>query len=384
MSHMPEDRRLERLKDRFLNGDLDRRSFLGLLSYAGLAVGVVGQPLHALAQGVDVKQIRFDNWGGVVSEAMRKTGIAAFEKATSIKVVEGTFGLEEEILSKAKAGRPGDYNVISSAGLSWYKRWMDAGFGVVLNEAEIPNLKLVIPALLEQFRKVTPQGLSAVPFSYGNTGIAYNKKFISVERALAEREKLLVMPEFKGRISGHNDFQTRMWVAALQTGQKPNDIKNLDAVWNKIRENRALVKKYWGSGAESMELLASGEVYVSDIWSGRAAALMARNPDIGWVDYSTGYSWAQDLLVVKGAPLQPVQRFLNFMLDPEVSVAVAEAQLYPSALDGSKVPMTEKIKSLPNYDPTGTFAKYDYADPVYWTKSERDWKAQYSRIEKGF
>jgi spermidine/putrescine transport system substrate-binding protein len=337
-----------------------------------------------MAQAADVKQIRFDNWGGVVSEAMRKTGIAAFEKATSIKVVEGTFGLEEEILSKAKASRAGDYNIISSAGLSWYKRWMDAGFGVVLNEAEIPNLKLVIPALLAQFRKVTPQGLSAVPFCYGNTGIAFNKKFIPMERALAEREKLLAMPEFKGKISGHNDFQTRMWVAALQTGQNPNDIKNLDAVWNKIRESRALVKKYWGSGAESMDLLASGEVYVSDIWSGRAAALMARNPDIGYVDYSTGYSWAQDLLVVKGSPMQASEKFLNFLLDPVVSIAVAEAQLYPPALDGSKVAMTDKIKSLPNYDPTGTFAKYDYADPVYWTKSEKDWKAQYSRIEKGF
>jgi len=384
MSMRDEELRLERLKQRYLDGDVDRRSFLGLVGAAGLVAGVTAAPLRAWAQGTDVKQIRFDNWGGVVSEAMRKTGIAAFEKATSIKVVEGTFGLEEEILSKAKAGRPGDYNVISSAGLSWYKRWIDGGFGVVLNEAEIPNLKLVIPALMAQFRKVTPQGISAVPFCYGNTGIAFNKKMIPLERAQAEREKLLVMPEFKGKISGHNDFQTRMWVAALQTGQRPNDIKDLEAVWAKIRENRALVKKYWGSGAESMELLAAGEVYVSDIWSGRAAALMARDPNIGYVDYSTGYSWAQDLLVVKGAPVATCERFLNFLLDPVVSIAVAEAQLYPPSLDGTKVALTDKIKALPNYDPTGTFAKFDYADPDYWTRSEKDWKALYSRIEKGF
>src|SRR3954453_17281514 len=97
-----QERRLERLKQRYLDGDVDRRSFLGLVGAAGLVAGVTAAPLRAWAQGTDVKQIRFDNWGGVVSEAMRKTGIASFEKATSIKVVEGTFGLEEEILSKAK------------------------------------------------------------------------------------------------------------------------------------------------------------------------------------------------------------------------------------------------------------------------------------------
>jgi spermidine/putrescine transport system substrate-binding protein len=107
------------------------------------------------------------------------------------------------------------------------------------------------------------------------------------------------------------------------------------------------VKKYWGSGAESMELLASGEVVVSDMWSGRAAALMARNPDIGYVDYSKGYCWASDLLVVKGAPVAVCEQFLNFILDPVTTIAVAEAQLYPPPLDPTKVALSATIKALP-------------------------------------
>jgi spermidine/putrescine transport system substrate-binding protein len=384
MWNIADGKHLEALKRRYRDGDLDRRNFLGLVGMAGLAAGLTGGSLRAFAQATDVKEIKLHSWGGVVSEALRKTGIAAYEKATSIKVVEGTFGLEEEILAKAKAGRPGDYNIINSAGVAWYKRWMDAGFGVVLDEAKIPNLKNVMPALLTPFRKVTPNGLSAMPFSYGNTGIAYNKKFITPERAAKDREMLLLDPSLKGKLSGHNDFQTRMWVAALQSKQNPNDIKDLDAVWAKIRENRALVKKYWGSGAESTELLASGEVYASDIWSGRAASLMARNPDIGYVDYSTGYCWGSDLLVVKGAPVAACEQFLNFVLDPEVAIAVAEAQLYPPPLDPTKVTLTDKIKALPNFDPTGTLSRFAFSDPDYWTKYEKDWKPKYARIEKGF
>lgn len=375
--------KFEELKQRYVNGDLDRRTFLGMVGLAGIAAGVVVGPRRVMAQA-DTKEIKLHAWGGVAQEAMRKTGIAAFEKATQIKVAEGTFGLEEEVLAKARAGRKGDYNIINSAGISWYKRWMDAGFGVVLNENNIPNLKNVMPALLMPFRKITPNGLSAVPFSYGNTGIVYNKMHISPERALADREMMLLDPSLKGKLSGHNDFQTRMWVAALQTKQDPNNIQDLDAVWAKIRENRALVKKYWSSGAESTELLASGEVYASDIWSGRAAELMQRDPNIGYVDFSQGYCWCSDLLVLKGSPLEVSEEFLNFILEVDVTIAVSEAQLYPPPLDPTKVELTDKIKALPNFDPTGTLERFAFSEPVYWTKYEKDWKPQYARIEKGF
>lgn len=374
-------RQLEQARDRYRAGRLDRRGFLAMIGAAALAAGITTGPRRALAQ---VTELKYHSWGGVVQEAMRKTGIARFEAATGVKLVEGTFGLEEEILTQARVGREGDYHIINSAGIAWYKRWMDAGFGVVLNEENIPNIQHLMTALLDPFRKVTPQGLSAVPFSYGNTGIAYNKKYISEEKALADREKLLVDPELRGLLSGHNDFQTRMWVAALLTGQDPNNIEDLDAVWAKVRENRSLVKKYWGSGAESVELLASEEVYASDIWSGRAASLMERNPDIGYVDYSTGYCWASDLLVIRGAPMEVAEQFLNFILEPDVMIAIAEAQLYPSALDPTKVEMTDRIRRLPNFDPTGTLSAFAFSDPDYWTARESQWKQMYARIERGF
>lgn len=59
--------RYERLRERYLNGDLDRRSFLGLIGAAGLAYGVQ-TPFNKMALAA-VSQVRFDGWGGVVSEA---------------------------------------------------------------------------------------------------------------------------------------------------------------------------------------------------------------------------------------------------------------------------------------------------------------------------
>lgn len=386
MSKISNEQRYAQLLDRYRNHELDRRTFLGLIGCAGLAAGLVGGPFTGFVRSAaaQVRQIRFDSWGGVVSEALRRTAMASYQKATGITVVEGTFGLESEILAKVKAARPGDYNIINSAGFAWYKRWIDAGWGVVLNEANIPNAKAIMPALMAPFRKITPAGVSAIPFSYGTTGIAYNTKFISHEEAKALAENLLIKKELKGKISGHNDWQTRLWMASLQAGQNPNDIKDLNAVWAKLRESRDLVKKYWNSGAESMELLASEEVYVADMWSGRAAALQDRGLPIGFVDSRRGNVWASDLLVLKGSPVEACEQLINFILDREVAITVAEAQLYPPPFDPTKVPMSDKIKKLPNFDPTGTLSKYDYPDPVYWTENEKAWKPQYERIAQGF
>src|SRR6185369_5810380 len=173
-------KRLERLLGQFRAGEIDRRSFLSLTAAAATAGVSTGWSRRALAA---TGEVRFDGWGGVVQEALHNNAFVPFTQKTGVKVVEGTFGDEIDILTKVKAGNPGDYNVIHSSGVDWYKRYIDLGWGSVLNEGNIPNLKLVMTALIDPFRKITPAGLSAAPYDYGTTGIAYNTKYITKEEA---------------------------------------------------------------------------------------------------------------------------------------------------------------------------------------------------------
>ena len=89
--------RLERLRERYMNGDLDRRGFLGLIGAAGLAYGV-HTPFARHALAANVSQVRFDGWGGVVSEAFREYAFDPYTKQTGIEVVDGTFGGGDEYL----------------------------------------------------------------------------------------------------------------------------------------------------------------------------------------------------------------------------------------------------------------------------------------------
>jgi len=372
--------RLARLHERYLNGGVDRRTFLGLTAAAVTAAGMStrwsGSALAA------VTEVRFDGWGGVVQEAIDKNAFQPYTKKTGIKVVQGTFGDENEILTKIKTANPGDFQIVHSSGIEYYKRYVDAGWTTEINEANIPNLKLVMPAMLDPFRKVTPK-LSSAPYDYGTTGIAYNTKVISPEEAKEKGAKLLIDPKYKDKIGGYDDAITRIWYAALQTGQDTNNIKDMEAIWAKVRENRDLVKKYWSSGAELMDLLSKEEIVVTDAWSGRIAALQQQGQPIGYLDPPGSYAWLEDMLVLKGAPLPECEELINFMLEPATAIAVAEGQNYPPSLDPNKVKLTEKISKLPAFDPTGTLKSLTFADANYWAAHNDEWNKQWNRISKG-
>lgn len=384
---MDSTKRFEKLTERLGNGDIDRRSFMNLLGCAGLVAGVSGGAMTAMSRQAiaAATELHFEGWGGVVSEALRKHAFGPYEAKSGNKVVDSTFGGEKEVLAKIKAaGNITGHNILHSSGVDWYKRWVDNGYGSELNEANIPNLVNVMDAIMKPFREVTPKSLSGVPFDYGTTGIAYNTKYVSKEEAEALGANLLLKKELKGKIGGWGgDWANRAWNGALQSGQDPNNITDWDAVWDKVREHRGLIKKYWSSGAELMDLLAKEEIYVTEAWSGRVAALRKQGHPIGYVDPKNGLAWMESMFVLKGSPMAEAEELLNFMLDPKTALAVAEGQNYPSSLDPTKVEMNDAVKALPAFDPTGTLKGLVFRDPNKWLPVEKEQTKKWNRVKKG-
>ena len=366
-----------------MNGDIDRRTFLGLIGAAGLAYGVVS-PFSRYAAAATPDQVRFDGWGGVVSEAFREHAFNPYEQKTGIKVVDGTFGGGDEYLARVRSSQPGEYNLAHLSGVFDYARYHGLGLTTTINEDNVPNLQYVIPKLIDVFRKVSDGALSCVPYDYGTTGVAYNRKHISDDEAKEKGASLLIDEKFKGKIGGWGDWRTRIWYGALQSGQDPNGATDMEAVWNAIRTHRDLALKYWGSGAELMSLLAEEEIYTTEGWSGRIYALREQGHDIGYMDPPNGYGWQECIFVIKGSPMEACEELLNFMLEPATSIAVAEGQNYPPALDPNKVDLGEKIPTLPAFDPTGTLESLTFADPAYWNGNEQEWSKEFGRIQRGY
>jgi len=375
-------KRLEDVRSEYLKGNLSRRDFVKYLGVAGVAAGLIGGPFGLVSKALASGRIRFDGWGGTTSQAFRRYAFDPFTNATGIRVIDGEFGDMDSYLTRVIASFPpgGEFNLAHLSGVFDYDRYVALGFNTELDESKIKNLALVMQAMIEPYKRITPGSLSAVPYNLGQTGIAYNTKYISKEKAEELGASLLWDDSVRGNLGSWGDWRTNIWYAALHTGQSPNDIQDLDAMWNALRAQVPMVKKYWASGAELMSLLANEEIYATVAWSGRVAHLQDQGYPIAYLAPKGTYSWQECIFVMKGTDLDVAHELLNFMLEPEASIAVAEGQMYPPSLDPTKVEMTDAIKQLPAFDPTGKLEGYLFADPRYWNDRQLEWAERWDRI----
>ncbi|MFP4109284.1 MAG: twin-arginine translocation signal domain-containing protein, partial [Desulfonatronovibrio sp.] len=217
-------KQLEDVRSEYQKGNLSRRDFVKYLGVAGVAAGLVGGPFSLVSKALAADSIRFDGWGGSTSKAFRKYAFEPFTKATGIKVIDGEFGDMDSYLTRVIASFPpgGEYNLAHLSGVFDYARYVGLGFNTGLDESKIKNLDLVMQAMIEPYRKITPDALSAVPYSLGQTGIAYNTKHISKEKAEELGASLLWDDSVKGNLGSWGDWRTNIWYAALHTDQNPN------------------------------------------------------------------------------------------------------------------------------------------------------------------
>ena len=377
---------LDKVYEDYREGKLSRRDFIKYVTMAGAAAGIAGGPFSLARKAFAADSITVHSWGGSTSEALRKYAFTPFTKATGINVVDATFTGMDAFLTQVKASFPpgGEFNIAHLSAVYDYLRYKDLGFNVVLDESKIPNLKNVMSVMTDTLRNITDGDLSAVPYDVGQTGIAYNRNKISKEKAEKLGASLLWEKDLKDKLgTWGGDFRTNMWYAALHTGQSPNNITNLDDVWDALREQRKLVKKYWASGSELMSLLANEEIYATVAWSGRVAALQEQGHPIGYLSPNNTYSWMEYMYVIKGTDLEVAQKLLNFMLEPDCAIEVAKGQNYPPSLDPTKVSMPDEIKKLPAFDPTGKLDGYLFADPQYWNSHQVEWGEKWDRIKAG-
>lgn len=371
------------------NGAINRRDFLRFLGVAGAAAGLVGGPFGLLRRPAwAAESIRFDSWGGTVSEAFRKYAFDPFTQSTGIKIIDdefGHFGDTDDYFTLVKASiPPGDkFNLAHLSGAFDYARYVRLGLNEILDESKIPNLDNVMISMIETYRGLTGGKLSAVPYDYGQTGVAYNTKFISRDKAEKLGASLLWDRDLSGKLGSWGDWRTCIWYAALHTKQHPNKIEDIEAVWDALKKLRKMIKTYWYSGAELMSLLANEEIYATVAWSGRVAALQDQGYPIGFLSPHNCYSWQECIFVLKGTDLNIAYKLLDFMLEPEYAFAVAEGQKYPPSLDPTKVLMPDTIKKLPAFDPTGKLDGYLFADPAYWNSHHIEWSEKWRRIKAG-
>ena len=373
--------RYERLREQFGNGGLDRRAFLGHIGRLAIGAGLVGSGMVTLTRLAHAaKAIRYDAYGGVSQAAFTKHVLQPFTAKTGAVVNQGSYGVPQQLIAKIQADGIDAYNLCNVSDQSTVLRFVRLGYGTELDESKIPRLKDLISRSVEALRRLGGGKLPAIPFGLSGGWISYNHN--KIDRAEVESKKfnILLDPKYKGAVTGQDGWVARIWYAAKQSGQDPNAIKDMEAVWDKIRESKRSVVKYWRSSAEQMMLFSSGSAVVGDSWFVPSFNLMKQGAPIATFPKTGSYVDFGCIMVLKSAPLDAVYEIADILLRPEVLIAIALEVGNMPLLDPTKHPVPDGVKNLPGYDPTGTLNGYESLDPFYWTDNSDVWQKEYLRV----
>ena len=369
------------LLERYGNGGIDRRTFLGRIARTAVAYGITGSALLRLAGAAQAAEtLRYDGYGGVSQGAFSKLVLEPFTAKTGKTVNQGSFGSQDQMLSRIQADGVENYSFFNCSEQGTALRVVRLGYAAQLDESKIPRLVDVVPRAVESYRKLGGGKLPGVPFGLSGGWLGFNTDQVTRAEMEEKGYKILIDPKYKGRATGLDLWMQRIWFAALQDGQDPNAIKDMNAVWDKIRTAKNTVVKFWHSSAEQMQLFSSGSAVVGDAWFVPGYNLKKQGVHFDTWPAQGAYVDFGSFMVLKSAPMDAVYEILDILLRPEVMIPLGVAVGNVPLLDPKKHPMPPEVQQLPGYDPTGTLAGYRTFDPFYWTDHADAWQKEYQRV----
>ena len=285
------------------------------------ALGIAAGP--ALAAG----EVNVLTWEGYADASF----IKKFEEDSGCKVTATYVGSNDDFAPKLAAGG-GVYDLITPS-IDTTKTMIDAGFVEPLETDKIPEFNNIY----EKFRKsegINKDGVVyGMPYVWGAIAFMYRKdKFDTPPTSIAD----LWREDLKGKVSLWDD-KSAIYVAARLEGN--NDIyhltdEQLEQAKKKLIEQKPLVRKYWATAGELVDLYAAGEVWISNTWAGYQSALIKEKgiDVVEFIPKENAEGWMDSWMVVKDTPNKDcAYKFLNMQISEQGQCGVAAVNGYSTA-----------------------------------------------------
>lgn len=296
--------------------------------------------------------------------------IDKFQKESGCKVSATYVGSNDDFAPKLAAGG-GIYDLITPS-IDTTSLMIDAGFVEPIDVSKIKGWNNIY----ERFRK--QEGIQrdgkyyGMPYTWGAIAFMYlDKAFKTPPTSLADLWK----EANKGKVSLWDD-KSAIYVAARLNGDK--NIYSLTdaqiaAAQKTLKKQKPLVRKYWSTAGELVDLFAAGEVTISNTWAGYQSSLLAEKgiKVTEFIPKENAEGWMDSWMLVKGTPNKDcAYKFLNMQLSELGQCGVANVNGYSVAnpVAAKKCMSPEQFKKLHQDDP-------DYLDNLLL------WKPLGARLE---
>ena len=266
-------------------------------------------------------------WEGYCDPVFTK----AFEDETGCKVTQTDIGSNDEIIAKMAAGASA-HDIISPS-TDTTTILMKMGVVEPIDVSRLEHWDEVYDVFRSDSGVIGEDGLVyGVPYAWGADPFMYRSDMIDEElTSLAS----MFDPKYAGKISMLDDKYNLYWTARLLFGKDVNyfDLtdEQLEQVKQKLIEQKPLVRTYWKTGGELVNLMASGEVWLSQTWGDyQSSELRDQGIPITVFTPEEGVDgWMDAWQIVKGTPNEDcVYKFLNFAIGPGGQCGMVQSTRY--------------------------------------------------------
>jgi putative spermidine/putrescine transport system substrate-binding protein len=297
----------EILTRRAAAGEINRRSFVKAAAFL-LSVPAAMRANMAFAGD----QLVLANWGG--------DAIAAFDEAFGLR-----FGADTGIAVRIDGSGPTEGAIkaqITSKKIIWDVIDADANLGIAFGKEGVlePLDYNVIDRAKIRKGYDYEFGTPGYFFSYV---LAYDSAKFGDEAPKSPADFWNV-EKFPGKRTMYKWMNGMLEAALLADGVKPEELYplDIDRALTKIEALKPHIISFWGSGAESQQLLTEGEAAMGYIWNTRAILLGRDTEDkIKW-GYDGGFLNSSTWITPKGNPAgrDNAMRFIAFSQDAKGQV----------------------------------------------------------------
>lgn len=321
------------------------------------------------------------NWYGMIPEHL----IRAFEQETGITVRYDLYDNNEIVEAKLLSGKSG-YDLVFPSAAPYLQRQIAAGVYQKLDKTRLPNLVHIDPHIYHRMRDVDPQQEYSLPYYWGTLGFAYVKE--EIDRCLPDAPvhsyRMLFDPNVVKHLKACGvtllDEAVDVFPAAMHyLGYDPyeEDQEALLKTYEYLLTIRPFINRF--SSSRFVNELVAGESCLAQAWSGEAQLAQQRADEAGrqmtiiYVVPDEGHSlWIDAIAIPNDAPHpKNAHKFIDFLLRPEVSAAIANATQLAIANKDALPLIDPKICNNPTiYPPEETRARLRL-DVGYSTAYER-------------
>ncbi len=348
---------------------MNRLGKLGIVILIGLfAAGC------ASAEEEAPKVLNLYNWSEYIDPEL----LVKFEEETGIKVVEDTFGSNEDLLGKLQGGATG-YDVIVPS---------DYMVDIMIQEdllADLDHSQLTTLGDLDPTWTDPPfdPGMEhCMPYFWGTTGIGFNwDDWDEAPDSWAYIFDPELAAEFDGQISFLDDMRETIGAALIYLGYSLNTVN--EAELQEAKDVILAVKPFLASfDSDNFEdTLLTGDTKLVMGWSGDVFTAQLENENIDYVIPKEGAAkWMDNLCITADAGADPgryanAHLFIDFMNRPDIAAQNTNWVWFGSPNKTAESMINPEILAYPAIYPSAeTFEKLE------WFVNVGDSTELYSRI----